>query len=237
MRGLSFNAAAMTVIFAFSGLIFLGLGIQSALVAYGVGGTLILVTIAFALRNARRDNGAEGGSESERTREALHRLFLLLYVQYAYYWGTFAAGMFTNYYFVVPPSLQSTAPSIVVEVLMAPALFTHVLMAILSTSMSIPVIYLARGIKLKDVTRLHVAAISVRLIGFVMGPLYIYYMTSSISIAFSGSVASLTMVSVFGVAVFLTLLSRIFIVREDVRLKSVAVAQRAVRLPAGAEGT
>ena len=77
---------------------------------------------------------------------------------------------------------------------------------------------------------------SFRLIGFVMGPLYIYYMTSSISIAFSGSVASLIMVSVFGVAVFLTLLSRIFIVREDVRLKSVAISQQALRVPAGGEG-
>ena len=236
MKSFSFNAAAMLVIFAFSGLIFLGLGIQSPLVVYGTGGTLILVTIAFALRNARRGHPAEGESESERTREILHRLFLLLYVQYAYYWGTFAAGMFTNYYFVVPQSLQSTAPSIVTEVLMAPDLFTHVLMAILSTSMSIPVIYLARGIRLRDVTRLHMSAISVRLIGFVMGPLYIYYMTSSISIAFSGSVASLIMVSVFGVAVFLTLLSRIFIVREDVRLKSVAISQQALRAPAGGEG-
>jgi hypothetical protein len=56
-------------------------------------------------------------------------------------------------------------------------------------------------------------------------------MPSSISIAFSGSLASLTMVSVFGVAVFLTLLSRIFIVREDVRLKSLAISQPAVSMP------
>ncbi|MDG6994107.1 MAG: hypothetical protein JRN36_04370 [Nitrososphaerota archaeon] len=228
---ISVDAWMMLVIFGFTGFIFLGLGIQSALLVYGTGAVLIVVTIAFALRNARTLRGRDGNTDSEKTRDTLHRLFFLLYVQYAYYWGTFAAGMFTNYYYAVPQSLQATAPSIVTEVLMAPDLFTHVLMAILSTSMSIPVIYLSRGIKLKDVTRLHIGAICVRTIGFFMGPLYIYYMTSSISIAFSGSVASLIMVSVFGVAVFLTLLSRIFIVREDVRLKSLAISQPAVSMP------
>ncbi|MDG6917780.1 MAG: hypothetical protein JRM85_09335 [Nitrososphaerota archaeon] len=225
------DAAMMLIIFAFSGFIFLGLGIQSRLLVYGTGAVLIAITIAFALRNARTLRGVEGGADSEKTRDTLHRLFLLLYVQYAYYWGTFAAGMFTNYYFAVPGSLQPTLVQIVTEVIMAPDLFTHVLMAILSTSMSIPVIYLARRIRLRDVTRLHVAAICVRIVGFFMGPLYIYYNTSPVSIVFSGSVASLTMVSVFGVAVFLTLLSRIFIVREDVRLKSMAVARPTVSVP------
>ena len=221
----------MLVIFAFSGFIFLGLGIQSRLMVYGTGALLIVVTIAFALRNARTLRSVQGSSDSEKTRDTLHRLFLLLYVQYAYYWGTFAAGMYTNYYFVIPGNLQPTVGSIVAEVLMAPDLFTHVLMAILSTSMSVPVIYLSRGIKLRDVTLLHAAAICVRTVGFFMGPLFIYYGTTSVSIVFSGSVASLIMVSVFGIAVFLTLLSRIFIVREDVRLKSVAIGRPAVAMP------
>lgn len=230
------DAAMMLVIFVFSGVIFLGLGLQSPLVVYATGGILIVTTIAFDLRNARRGGAGEGEFDNEKTRGTLHRLFLLLYVQYAYYWGTFAAGMYTNYYYAIPQSLQPTLGGIVSEVVMAPDLFTHVLMALLSTSMSIPVIYLSRGVKLKDVTWLHLGAISARTVGFFMGPLFLYYGTAPIGFVDGGNIASLIMASVFGIAVFLTLLSRIFIVREDVRLKSVAAAQPGLRLPPRSSG-
>ena len=45
---ISIDALMMLVIFAFSGFIFLGLGIQSRLMVYGTGALLIVVTIAFA---------------------------------------------------------------------------------------------------------------------------------------------------------------------------------------------
>lgn len=232
---LSLNALMMLVLFAFSGLIFLGLGIRASLVVYGIGAILLVTTIAFVLYNVRRP-AEVGVSENEKTRDTLHHLFLLLYVQFCYYWGTFAAGMYTNYYYVIPRNLQPTLVSIVSDVILAPDLFTHVLMAILSTSMSIPVIYLARKVRLKNVVSLHAAAIGVRSIGFVMGPLFLFSSTFAINNLSIASPASLTMASVFAVAVFLTLLSRIFIVREDVRLKSAEVLQRSIQLSRGSDG-
>ena len=221
---LSSNALMMVVMFAFSGLVFLALGIKSSLAVHGIGAILLVTTTAFVLYNVRGRHEV-GVSENEKTRETLHRLFLLLYVQFCYYWGTFAAGMYTNYYYVIPRNLHPTFVSIVAHVILAPDLFTHVLMAILSTSMSIPVIYLARKVRLKNVASMHAAAIGVRSIGFVMGPLYLFSSSFAINNLSIASPASLTMASVFAVAVFLTFLSRIFIVREDVRLKSSEVMQ------------
>jgi len=65
-------------------------------------------------------------------------------------------------------------------------------------------------------------AISSRLVGFVAGPLFIYYSTSSINDAESAGISTFIMASVFLLAVILTFLSRIFIVREDVRVKFTA---------------
>ena len=221
----------MLVMFAFSGLIFLGLGIKSSLAVHGIGVILLVTTTAFILYNVRHP-AEVGASENEKTRETLHRLFLLLYVQFCYYWGTFAAGMFTNYYYVIPQNLQPTFVSIVAHVIADQDLFAHVLMAILSTSMSIPVIYMARKVQLKNVASLHAVAIGVRSVGFVMGALYLFSSSFAISNLSIASPASLTMASVFAVAVFLTFLSRIFIVREDVRLKSAAL-QQSLQLPRG----
>lgn len=214
----------MVVMFAFSGLIFLALGINSSLAVHGIGVVLLVTTTAFALYNVRRPPESDV-SENEKTRETLHRLFLLLYVQFCYYWGTFAAGMYTNYYYVIPRNLHPTFVSIVAHVIIAPDLFTHVLMAILSTSMSVPVINMAMKVRLKNVASFHAAAIGVRSIGFVMGPLFLFSASFAINNLSIASPASLTMASVFAIAVFLTFLSRIFIVREDVRLKSEEVMQ------------
>jgi len=88
--------------------------------------------------------------------------------------------------------------------------------------MSIPVIILARRVGLTKVVLLHAGAMTSRLVGFVAGPLFIYFSTSSINNAESAGISTFIMASVFLLAVILTFLSRIFIVREDVRIKYAA---------------
>jgi len=144
-------------------------------------------------------------------------------LQFAFYWATIAAGMFVNYYYAIPSSLQPDFSSIFLQFFAAPSLFAHVAFAVLSTSMSIPVIVLARRVGLPQVVLLHMGAISSRLVGFVAGPLFMYYSTSSISDAASAGISTFIMASVFLLAVILTFLSRIFIVREDVRIKFASV--------------
>lgn len=164
--------------------------------------------------------------DSERLSRTLHRIFQLLYLQFAFYWATIAAGMFVNYYYIVPSDLQPDFLSIFGQFFAAPSLFAHVLFAVLSTSMSIPVIFLARRVMLRQVVILHAGAISARLVGFVTGPLFMYYSTSSIADAYSAGISTFIMASVFLTAVILTFLSRIFIVREDVRIKFGTVPTR-----------
>ena len=161
-------------------------------------------------------------SENVKLSKTLHRIFLVLYLQFAFYWATIAAGMFVNYYYSVPSTVQANFSSIFLQIFAAPSLFTHVTFAVLSTSMSIPVIVLARRVGLRQVVFLHSGAISSRLVGFVFGPLFMYFSTSSINNAYSASISTFIMASVFLLAVILTFLSRIFIVREDVRLKFAA---------------
>jgi len=151
----------------------------------------------------------------------LHRIFISLYLQFAFYWATIAAGMFVNYYYAVPATVQANFSSILLQIFAAPSLFAHVLFAVLSTSMSIPIIILARSVGLSKVVLLHIGAICSRLVGFVMGPLFVYYTTSSINNGPLASISTFIMASVFLLAVILTFLSRIFIVREDVRVKFV----------------
>jgi len=160
--------------------------------------------------------------DTERISKTLHRIFLFLYLQFAFYWATIAAGMFVNYYYAVPPDLQSDFGSIFLQLFAAPSLFAHVLFAVLSTSMSIPVIYYARKVGLRSVMFLHMGAIASRAVGFVTGPLFIYYATSAVSDSVSANYSTFIMASVFLMAVILTFLSRIFIVREDVRIKFLA---------------
>jgi hypothetical protein len=168
---------------------------------------------------------AQAVDESERLSKTLHRIFLFLYLQFAFYWATIAAGMLVNYYYAVPASLQSDFGSIFLQLFAAPSLFAHVAFAVLSTSMSIPTIILARRVRLSQVVYLHAGAITARMVGFVTGPLFLYYSTSAISDPYSANISTFIMASVFLTAVILTFMSRIFIVREDVRIKYVVAAQ------------
>ena len=129
--------------------------------------------------------------------------------------------MLVNYYYAVPASVTPDVGSIFSQFLAAPSLFAHVLFAVLSSGMSIPIIILARRAQLRKVVFLHIGAISARLVGFVMGPLFIYYSTGAISDGTSANIATFVMACVFLIAVILTFMSRIFIVREDVRIKYV----------------
>lgn len=154
--------------------------------------------------------------------KTLHRIFQFLYLQFAFYWATIAAGMFVNYYYAVPSSVQANFSGVLSQIFAAPSLFAHVTFAVLSTSMSIPVIVLARRALLSRVVLLHAGAICSRMVGFVFGPLFVYYSTSSINNGNLASISTFIMASVFLLAVILTFLSRIFIVREDVRIKFAA---------------
>ncbi len=158
-------------------------------------------------------------SEKEMLSNTLHRIFQFLYLQFAFYWATIAAGMFVNYYYAVPSAVQANFSSILLQIFAAPSLFTHVTFAVLSTSMSIPIIVLARRVRLSRVIQLHIGAICSRLVGFVAGPLFVYFSTSAISDGYLAGISTFIMASVFLLAVILTFLSRIFIVREDVRIK------------------
>ena len=167
----------------------------------------------------------QGADESENLSKTLHRIFLFLYLQFAFYWATIAAGMLVNYYYAVPADVQSDFSSIFLQFFAAPSLFAHITFAILSTSMSIPTIVLARRVRLSQVVYLHAGAIGVRMVGFVTGPLFIYFSTSAVSDSELANISTFIMASVFLTAVILTFLSRIFIVREDVRIKFAAAAQ------------
>lgn len=149
----------------------------------------------------------------------LNRIFLMLYLQFAFYWGTIAMGMVVNYYYVVPPSLQPDAASLFLEMVTSPLLLGHVAFAILSTGMSFPIAFTARNIGLKQVGWLHAGAISARMFGFIGGTLFLYFSTSAVSAGTLANFATFLMASAFIVAVILSFMSRIFIVREDVRIK------------------
>ncbi len=152
--------------------------------------------------------------------KTIHRIFLMLYFQFAFYWGVVAVGMLLNYYYVVPSTLQPTFVSIVFQIVTTPLLVTHVALGLASTAMSVPVIILARRVGgLTPVIWLHVGAILVRVVGFVGGPLFLYNSTTSIDNVFSAGLSSFAMATALIVAVICTFMSRIFIVREDVRIK------------------
>ncbi len=168
---------------------------------------------------------AQAVDEGERLSRTLHRIFFFLYLQFAFYWATIAAGMLVNYYYAVPADMQADFASIFLQFFAAPSLFAHVAFAVLSTSMSIPVIILARRVRLSQVVYLHAAAISARMVGFVCGPLFMYFAASAIADPYSANISTFIMASVFLTAVILTFMSRIFIVREDVRIKYVVAAQ------------
>ncbi|HEX4921835.1 MAG TPA: hypothetical protein VFV92_13990, partial [Candidatus Bathyarchaeia archaeon] len=138
-----------------------------------------------------------GTEESQRLSRTLHRTFQVLYLQFAFYWATIAAGMFVNYYYSVPETVDPNFPSIFAEFFNSPSLFAHVLFAVLSTSMSIPVIILARRVGLKQVALLHAGAITARMVGFVTGPLFMYYATSAVGDDYSAGVMTFIMASVF----------------------------------------
>ncbi len=161
----------------------------------------------------------------------LHRIFLLLYFQFAFYWATIAAGMFVNYYYAVPSNVTPDVGSVFAQFIASTPLFFHVTFAVLSTGMSIPVVILARRVGLKQVVYLHLGAISCRLVGFVAGPLFIYYSTSAVADPFSANISTFVMASVFLMAVILSFMSRIFIVREDVRVKYVMAAPHPLGVP------
>jgi hypothetical protein len=162
--------------------------------------------------------------DSQRVGKTLHRIFTFLYLQFAFYWATIAAGMLVNYYYAVPADVQADFVGVFSQFFAAPSLFAHVLFAVLSTSMSIPVIIYARRVKLTSVVLLHAGAMTSRAIGFITGPLFVYYSTSSVGDSGSANLSTFIMASVFLVAVILTFMSRIFIVREDVRVKYLATS-------------
>ncbi len=116
---------------------------------------------------------AQAVEESERLSKTLHRIFQFLYLQFAFYWATIAAGMFVNYYYAVPADLRSDFGSIFLQFFAAPSLFAHVAFAVLSTGMSIPVIVLARRARLSQVVYLHAGAITARMVGFVTAAVFL----------------------------------------------------------------
>lgn len=151
--------------------------------------------------------------------KTLNRIFLMLYLQFVFYWGTIAMGMVVNYYYVVPATLQPDVASLFLEMLTSPLLLGHVAFGILSTGMSFPIAFTARSIGLKQVGWLHAGAISARMFGFTGGTLFLYFSTSAVNAATPANYATFLMASAFIVAVILSFMSRIFIVREDVRIK------------------
>ncbi|MDA4124307.1 MAG: hypothetical protein OK438_02465 [Thaumarchaeota archaeon] len=173
---------------------------------------------------------AQAFEDSEKQSKTLHRIFLFLYLQFAFYWATIAAGMLVNYYYAVPGDMQANFSSILLQFFAAPSLFAHVTFAVLSTSMSIPVIILARRARLSHVVLLHAGAVTARMVGFITGPLFMYYATSEVADPYSANISTFIMASVFLTAVILTFMSRIFIVREDVRIKYVVGATPLVGL-------
>jgi hypothetical protein len=143
----------------------------------------------------------------------------MLYAQFAFYWGVVAVGMLLNYYYAVPSTLQPTISSIFIQIGTAPLLVVHVALAIASTAISVPIIILARRMGLMPVAYLHMGAMATRAVSFVSGPLFLYYSTGSMANVFDAGLSTFAMASALIVAVILTFMSRIFIVREDVRIK------------------
>ena len=174
---------------------------------------------------------ANSTDDSEALSKKLHRIFIVLYFQFAFYWATVAAGMFVNYYYAVPATVTPDVGSIFSQFFMSAPLFAHVLFAVLSTGMSVPVIIMARRVALRQVVFLHMGAITCRLVGFVAGPLFIFYSTSAVGDPFSANISTFIMASVFLLAVILSFMSRIFIVREDVRVKYLAVGLQPLGVP------
>ncbi|HME19664.1 MAG TPA: hypothetical protein VKF15_08015 [Nitrososphaerales archaeon] len=169
--------------------------------------------------------------DSEALSKKLHRIFIVLYFQFAFYWATVAAGMVVNYYYAVPATVTPDVGSIFAQFFASAPLFAHVLFAVLSTGMSIPVVILARRVGLRQVVYLHIGAMTCRLVGFVAGPLFIYYTTTAVSDPFSANISTFIMASVFLMAVILSFMSRIFIVREDVRVKYLAMGSQPLGVP------
>ena len=169
--------------------------------------------------------------EGEVLSRKLHNIFRLLYLQFAFYWATIAAGMFVNYYYAVPATVNPDLGSILQQFITSAPLFAHVTFAVLSSGMSIPVIILARRVGLKQVVWLHAGAIGCRMVGFVTGPLFIYFSTSAVSDPYASNISTFVMASVFLMAVILSFMSRIFIVREDVRVKYVMASPPAMKVP------
>jgi len=169
--------------------------------------------------------------EGEVLSRKLHNIFRLLYLQFAFYWATIAAGMFVNYYYAVPATVNPDLGSILQQFISSAPLFAHVTFAVLSSVMSIPVIILARRVGLKQVVWLHAGAIGCRMVGFVTGPLFIYFSTSAVSDPYASNISTFVMASVFLMAVILSFMSRIFIVREDVRVKYVMASPPAMKVP------
>jgi AmiR/NasT family two-component response regulator len=96
---------------------------------------------------------AQRAEDSEKQSKTLHRIFQFLYLQFAFYWATIAAGMLVNYYYAVPADLQANFSSIFLQFFAAPSLFAHVTFAVLSTGMSIPVIILTTSKVEEDIIR------------------------------------------------------------------------------------
>ncbi len=159
---------------------------------------------------------AGGAAGFEKT---LRRIYILLYLQFVFYWATIAFGMVVNYYYAVPDTLQSDFLSIFREVFTNPVLLTHGIFAFLSTFMSVPVMFLAYRLGMRRVVLLHAGAIAARMGGFTGGPLFIYFSTSAIGNGGLANLSTFVMASAFMLAVTQSFLSRIFIVREDVRLE------------------
>jgi len=139
--------------------------------------------------------------------------------------------MFVNYYYAVPATVNPDLGSILQQFITSAPLFAHVTFAVLSSGMSIPVIILARRVGLKQVVWLHAGAIGCRMVGFVTGPLFIYFSTSAVSDPYASNISTFVMASVFLMAVILSFMSRIFIVREDVRVKYVMASPPAMKVP------
>src|SRR5579864_7023147 len=66
----------------------------------------------FRKPSADRETVTTTLSENEMLSKTLHRIFLILYLQFAFYWATIAAGMYDNYYYAVPGTLQANFSSI-----------------------------------------------------------------------------------------------------------------------------
>lgn len=128
-------------------------------------------------------------------------------------------GMVVNYYYAVPSTLQADVGSLFLQMITSPLLLGHVAFALLSTGMSFPIAFAARGVGLRQVTWLHMGAITSRMFGFIGGTLFLYFSTSAVSAGGLANLATFVMASAFILAVILSFMSRIFIVREDVRIK------------------